>query len=179
MSDIITYWKDRKNSHSVPYTECGNFVGEKEIKIYELTGNIDDCTINFYILEDFYKILIQPPLKLENDNHKAYIFGSIFPAESYRRIGYHLNEMNLTGVFDVTDMTREDEFIWYHTDIFNKLNQPWDNEKNRLLYRNETPRILFLGHTFLNSGVVIYTHSTNNIVDGLILDENYCFTFGY
>ncbi len=177
MSDIKIYWKDRNSGQSVPHANTYKFLGKKNIKIYELIGNIDECNINLYVSEEFYYMLTRPPLKLEKDHNKAYIFGNFFPAESYELLGYHMNEANQTGILDVTNMIREEEFDWYHTDIFDKLKLPWDDEKNRDIYRTETPRILFLGHTFINSGVAIYAHSTNNIMDSLIIDDNYCYNF--
>jgi hypothetical protein len=57
-----------------------------------------------------------------------------------------------------------------------ELSSDWDSPANIPILREKLPRVLFLGETVGGDvGATVYIHITDNMVDSLIINNNYCF----
>ena len=141
--------------------------------------------VDFQVTDKMYQQLLQEPKAFNNPDQdaNAYVFGPLFPLESYRFISNHANDGAQTGFIDVDlfdkniakdimDLVLE-EYEKEHDDL------SWRSRAALLRVRERAPFVLFIGETVGGDvGAELYAHfDERGNIDSLIIDNHFFFSF--
>jgi hypothetical protein len=140
-------------------------------------------TEEFKVNDQMYKKLLKEPKSYKTYDNNAYVFGKLFPLESYKKIGEHGNDVAMTGIIDlgIAKKMSSEEFNLDYQVVWDKLNGKWDYISGHKYIRKLNPSILWFGQTVGGDvGAEVYGHKdSKNNYDSFIIDNNYFFDKGY
>jgi len=147
-----------------PFTSLGYILKIKKIKI---NG-------------DMYDKLIKKPKRFINDGN-AYLFGKLYPLDTYKKRASMMNDIAQVGFVDVTGLNAHEvkgivdrEYKFSGTNN----NYNWDDINLLKKIKKEiSPRIIFIGQTIGGDvGADLYTHlDKHNEIDSIIIDNYFFF----
>ena len=129
----------------------------------------------FEVNEQMYDLILKGPEIIRDaadpgytGGKVGYVFGPLFPKESYKLLGFHGNDVAQTGIFEINRYNKKKD---YNCIIDNIYDYDWNDRKMLTQLRKVAPEILWLGETFGGDvGASYYVHiDANDQIDSLVV----------
>lgn len=134
----------------------------------------------FSVTNNFYNVLLRPPVSKKWEISNAYIFGNKFPTNEYVKIASHDNDVAQTGIIDI-ELWKNGDYE-RNSDKIDKVNEKYrfsySSPKNVEIVRKISGgSVLFQGETVGGDvGADLYAHyDKNGNIDSLIINNDYYF----